>query len=65
MMFNCCIVMVALVTLYDVIAALSLFSVYGLALAIYCLVVSLAENILIYCVLSFNVCLWAPTTLNE
>ena len=32
---------------------------------IHCLVVPLAENILICCVLSFNNCLWAPTIQNE
>ena len=63
MVINCCIVMVVLVTLYGVNTDLSLFNVW--ASTIHCLVVPLTENILICCVLSFNICLWAPTILNE
>ena len=53
---------VALVILYGVNTGLSLFNVWA---STNYLVVPLVENILIYCVLSFNICLWAPTILNQ
>ena len=56
---------VALVILYGVNTGLSLFNVWASTNYNHYLVVPLAENILIYCVLSFNVCLLAPTILNE
>ena len=63
MLINFCIVMVALVTLYGVNTGLSLFNVW--ASTIHCLVVPLVDNILIYCVLRFDFCIWALTIFNE
>ena len=52
--------MVALVTLYGVNTGLLLFNVW--ASTIHCMVVPLVKSTLTYCVLSFNICLWAPTS---